>query len=220
MQQNTSSIDVQLDSSRKNQIQQNREKLRPIVDAVILCVRLNIPLRGHRDDSKHLLDDTLNPGNFNEILKYGSWCAHVPSINQDAPRNATYKSKTTQNQIIDICGEIITKQIVSKVKVAKYFSILADEATDCAKIEQMFLVIPFVDRSSNIREGFLGFVQCRLDLSGEALANTICNTLRELDVPLDFCRGQGYVGASNMAGRLSGAAARIKQIQEKAVYVH
>ena len=220
MQQNTSSIDVQLDSSRKNQIQQNREKLRPIVDAVILCVRLNIPLRGHRDDSKHLLDDTLNPGNFNEILMYGSWCAHVPSINQDAPRNATYKSKTTQNQIIDICGEIITKQIVSKVKVAKYFSILADAATDCAKIEQMSLVIRFVDRSSNIREGFLGFVQCRLGLSVEAIANTICNTLRELDVPLDFCRGQGYDGAGNMAGRLSGAAARIKQIQEKAVYVH
>ena len=84
----------------------------------------------------------------------------------------------------------------------------------------MSLVILFVDRSSKIREEFLGFVQCRPDLSGEAIANTICSTLRELDVPLDFFRGQGYDGACNIAGRLSGAAARIRQIQEKAVYVH
>ena len=59
-----------------------------------------------------------------------------------------------QHQIIDICGEIITKKIVSEVKEAKYSSIVGDEATDCANIEQI------VDRSSNICKEFLGFVQC------------------------------------------------------------
>ena len=63
----------------------------------------------------------------------------------------------------------------------------------------MSLVIRFVDRSSNIRKEFLGFVQWRLGLSGEAIANTICSTLRELDVPLDFSRGQGYDDTDNMA---------------------
>ena len=54
---------VQLDCIRKKQIQ-NRERLRSIVGAIILCGRQNIPLRGHWDDSKHLLDSSLNPGNL------------------------------------------------------------------------------------------------------------------------------------------------------------
>ena len=64
MQQKATSIDVQLDSIWKKQIQKNRERLRSIVDAIILCGRQNIPLRGHRDDSKYLLDSSLNPENF------------------------------------------------------------------------------------------------------------------------------------------------------------
>lgn len=37
---------------------------------------------------------------------------------------------------------------------------------------------------------------------------------------MEFCHGQGYDGAGNMAGRVSGAAARIQRISEKAIYVH
>ena len=67
------------------------------------------------------------------------------------PRNATYRSKTTKNDIIAICGELITEQIVNEVKEAKFFAILADEATDCSNVEQMSLVIRYVDRNCSIR---------------------------------------------------------------------
>ena len=85
----------------------------------------------------------------------------------------------------------------------------------------MSLVVRFVNKTFSIREEFLGFVPCKLGLSGEAVAQTILNTLHELDLPIDDCRGQGgYDGAGNMAGKLSGAAARITAHQEKAIYVH
>lgn len=213
MEQKSTPIDVQLDSLRRKKIQENREKLRPIVDAIILCGRQNIAFRGHRDDSKYLDCDDVNAGNFLEILKYGSKCANIPlqEFLHKGPRNATYRSKTTQNQLIEICGELVTSKIVAEVKLAKLFSILvlADEATDCANIEQMSLAVRFVDKDCLIREEFLGFVPCKLGLSGEAVANTILNSLHELDLPIDNCRGQGYDRAGNMAGRLSRAAARI-----------
>ncbi|XP_046862828.1 52 kDa repressor of the inhibitor of the protein kinase-like [Xenia sp. Carnegie-2017] len=88
---------------------------------------------------------------------------------------------------------MLSSRIVEEVKHAKYFSILMDEATDCANIEQMSLVIRFVDKQFLIREDFLGFIPCTEGLSGE-----------------------GYDGAGNMAGKYSGAA-RIMAIQEKAV---
>ena len=122
------------------------------MDAIILCCWQNIPLRGHRDDSRHLLDSSLNPGNFREILKYGARCANISLDDylNSAPKNATHRSKTTQNELIDICGELLTSKIVSEVKAAKFFSILADEATDCANIELMSLVVRFVGKTSTI----------------------------------------------------------------------
>ena len=222
MEQRSVPIDCQLNSIRHDQIKKNRERLRPIVDAILLCGRQNIALRGHRDDSKFIEQANVNTGNFQEILKYGARCGNS-SLNDyldAAPRNATYRSKTTQNQLIEICGDMLSSRIVEEVKHAKYFSILMDEATDCANIEQMSLVIRFVDKQFLIREDFLGFIPCTEGLSGEAVANAILKHLKRLKLSIDYCRGQGYDGAGNMAGKYSGAAARIMAIQEKAVYVH
>ena len=136
------------------------------------------------------------------------------------PKNITYKSKTTQNEIIDICGDLLTKRITNEVRKAKYFSILADEAADCGNVEQLSLVIRFVDETHCIREQFLGFIPSKRGLSGDAIATTIKEFLREQNLEIDDCRGQGYDGAGNMAGRLSGAAARIQENYKKALYVH
>ena len=221
MEQKTTPIDVQLDRIKLKQIEENRKRLQPIVDTVILCGRQNIPLRGHRDNSKHAVEGSSNLGNFQEILKYGYRCANTANdeLHKMVPGNATY-TKTTQNQLIDICGEMLTEEIVAEIKDAKFFSILADEATDCSNIEQMSVVIRFVDRTLTIREEFLGFVPCELGLSGEAIADSIMKFVEKLGLNIEFCRGQGYDGAGNMAGRVSGAAARIQANNKNAIYAH
>ena len=115
---------------------------------------------------------------------------------------------------------MLTEEIVDEIKDAKFFSILADEASDCSNIEQMSVVIRFVDRTLTIREEFLGFFPCKLGLSGEAIANSIMKFVEKLGLNMEFCRGQGYDGAGNMAGRVSGAAARIHANNKNAIYVH
>ena len=168
------------------------------------------------------MEGTSNLGNFQEILKYGYSCSNTTNdeMQKMFPRNATYKSKTTQNQLIDVCGEMLTEEIVDEIKDAKFFSILADEVSDCSNIEQMSVVIRFVDRTLTIREEFLGFFPCKLGLSGEAIANSIMKFVEKLGLNMEFCRGQGYDGAGNMAGRVSGAAARIQANNKNAIYVH
>ena len=106
------------------------------------------------------------------------------------------------------------------IKEAKFFSVLADEATDCANMEQMAVVLRFVDNSLKIREEFMGFVSCKEGLSGETLSQNITNFLSSIGLRMEDCRGQGYNGAGNMAGKLSGFAARIQRSFEKALYVH
>ena len=62
-----------LDLSRKNEIEQNRAHLKPIIDTILICSRQNIALRGHRgelgciDPNK---EPAMNDGNFRALLRF------------------------------------------------------------------------------------------------------------------------------------------------------
>ena len=57
MQNKTTSVDLLMNTRKREQIAKNRQYLRPIVDLITLCGKQNIPLRGHRDDSRYYEDD-------------------------------------------------------------------------------------------------------------------------------------------------------------------
>ena len=138
----------------------------------------------------------------------------------NALRNMTYRSKTTQNEIIQCCGEYIRDTIINEIKEAKFFSVLADEACDVSNKEQMPLVLRFIDTNADIREDFIKFILCENGVSGKAIANSIITEIRELGLDMENCRGQRYDGAGNMAGKYQGAAARIRREYELSIYVH
>ena len=217
------SIKMQCDSSIAKQVELNRKKLDPIVQAVILCGRQNIPLRGHRDDSSFYSDPNNNSGNLQAILTYLAMCGENRLFEdhiRNAKKSATYRSKTTQNEVIGICKRLVIKSIVREVKNAKFFSVLADEAADVSKVQQIALVIRFVDQLSEIRESFLGFFPCSEGLTGRAIAKQIVGAVSDVGLDMSLCRGQGYDGAGNMAGKLNGASAIIRNEFPKALYVH
>jgi hypothetical protein len=84
----------------------------------------------------------------------------------------------------------------------------------------MAMVLRFVDKHFKVREEFLGFIPCLKGLTGEALSAEIKNFIQSVGLRMEECRGQGYDGAGNMAGKFSGVGARILRSYEKAVYVH
>ena len=223
MENEVESIDIQLNNKVSEQVRQNRDNLKSIVAAIVFCGRQNIALRGHRDDSASLQNDANNPGNLQALLGFLSEHGNNVSFRgflASAPRNASYRSKTTQNELVLICGNSIRDTLVKEIKEAKFFAVLADEAADISNIEQMALVLRFVDRACNIREEFLGFIHCSEGLSGEAISETILAAVKDSGLEIELCRGQGYDGAGNMAGKCSGAAVRIQRAYPKAMYVH
>ena len=48
----------------------NAKIFESIVKTVLLCGRQKVALRGHRDDSRHIEDDTSNVGNFQALLDF------------------------------------------------------------------------------------------------------------------------------------------------------
>ena len=75
--------------------------------------------------------------------------------------NATYTSTTIQNELTEICGDIIRDKILAKVRQARYF-VIADEATDISNNEQLSISIRYIDdgKSSKANEVFVAFHEC------------------------------------------------------------
>ena len=136
-------------STHKENIKKAREAITPIADTLRLCRHQNIPLRGHKDSTKNHPEvgksGLTNSGNFVELLMYRfrGGDKTLGSHLQNAPRNAKYTSPDVQNELIECYRDLIVEQLVGKVKQSRYYSILADEATDCSMKEQLALIFSF-----------------------------------------------------------------------------
>ena len=63
-------VDQALDVQSQSQISKNREVVKSIGKSIHFLAKQNLPLQGHRDDSQHLNDKAVNPGNFQELLQF------------------------------------------------------------------------------------------------------------------------------------------------------
>ena len=55
-------------------------------------------------------------------------------------KNASYISKTSQNELVYCCGKFMKDTLIKDINESTFFSVLADEASDCSNQEQLSFV--------------------------------------------------------------------------------
>ncbi|XP_044164603.1 52 kDa repressor of the inhibitor of the protein kinase-like [Acropora millepora] len=217
MKQEVVPVDQQLKTILQQQIAKNRTIMAPWFKTVLFCGCNNIVFRGSRD--KDPSNESLK-GNFQALLYFRVESGVLQEHFETASRNATYVSKTIQNEMITTAGKYIKDQLSVEIRASKYFSLIADEATDVSNKENLSLVIRFVDSTQTIREEFVGIHLREEGTSARAIKNVITNAVADLGLNMKDCHGQCYDGAGNMAVRLNGASTLIKEDYNKAIYFH
>ena len=202
----------------------NRKKLVSIIQTIILCGQQNIPFRGHRDSLVNIENDpTGRHGNFWALLQFRINAGDEVLKNHlaTAAGNVMYTSPDIQNQLISVLGDYVRNKIICRVKEAKFFTVVADEVTDCSNKEQLGTVLRYVNSSDNlIREDLVTFVECDTGVTGRAIANKLLTFITSSGVDPKMLRGQSYDGAGNMSGKTNGAAAIISSSNPLALYLH
>jgi hypothetical protein len=194
----------------------NLAVLETIVKIVLLCSRHNLALRGHRDDSQYTNDKNINTGNVSALLRYrvDGGDELLQEHFNNAPSNATYISKTTQNEVISIIGDSIQRSIVNDCNEAGgWFSLSADEVRDTANNEQLAVTLRYVDKEKNIKENFLSFRDVSADTSGESLSKELLTFVDEAGLDRMKMHSQCYDGA----GKVKGLGPRIQKQLPKAL---
>ena len=182
----------------------------------VLCARQGIPLRGHDESST-----SSNKGNYVEILELiASVMPELGCQFRSLPNNAKYTSKVVQNDLLKAAADVVLKQITDEIKDAEGFAVIADEARDVSKKEQLSLCLRYVNKQLEVNERFVGFSDL-CDLDAKALAEKIVARLQVLGLNIKQCVAQCYDGASVKSGQVSGVQQRLREIVGNGcVYIH
>ena len=204
-------INSRLSSEAQKRMENNEKVIESLFKVVLLCGKQGLAFRGHRDDHVNWAeleeDSSLNQGNFIELVHFWAETDHVLSSRlQNSPANARYMSKTIQNDLIEVIGKCIRKDIIEEVKRSKYYTVIADEVTDASNKEQLSIVLHYV-QVDVVKKVFVGLIYVER-ITGESLANAI---LKWLETAASDMRGQCYDGASNMSGARSGCRSIVQQ---------
>ena len=121
-------------------------------------------------------------------------------------RNATYTSKTMQNELLSCIKDYIQSQVVADINNqirGPYYGISADEVTDCSNWEQLGIVLRYVKDSVAV-EKLIEYVKCH-NINGNTITKLIIDTVTNVGLKNSLCRSQTYDGAGNMSGKQKGA---------------
>ena len=120
-------------------------------------------MRGNDDSGKiDLTKQEVGEENFGRLLRYRAVQCGDANLEEQlisAPRNTGYTSGDIQNQIIECVGAELRQTVVSCVKTAKFYVIMADETTDITATEQLSLCLRYYNHDlKKVCENFVCFL--------------------------------------------------------------
>ena len=152
-------VDLALTNESQQLVTRNRTVLTSIIKCLEYCGRQGIALRGHRDDST---SDDINKGKFRALIDFRIESGDVilkDFLEKNSAKNATYLSKTSQNDLLDCIGEFILTKIITEVKANQFFGLEADEVTDTSGWEQLGLALRYVKNNEPV-ERVVNYIAC------------------------------------------------------------
>ena len=197
------------------QLEKNRYYVKAIAEVVKFLATNELGFRGTQETA-----DGENRGLFLNLLEYTiSKDAVLRSIVPTIPANAKYTSPEIQNEIIDIMVQMVLEDIVSEVNAAPCFTIKCDETRDSVGIENMSIVVRYVN-GGRVKEEFIGLTALA-QFDAQYMCDIILNRLAEIGLDSSKIISQCYDGAAVMCGRLGGVQALLQDKLKKCIpYVH
>lgn len=211
-------IDKHLTAQLDEEISYWKKVLIRVVETVKALASRGLPFRGH--DEKF---GSLHNGNYmmalELIAQFDPFLAeHISRYSNPGRGQTSYLSSTICEEFIGLIAEKVTETILEEIKSAKYFSIIVDSTPDITHVDQLVIVVRYVQDDGSPVERFLKFMP-NTGHKAVDMANAITSTLTELGIDIRNCRGQSYDNASNMSGVYNGLQAQIKKITPQAEYI-
>ena len=209
-----SSLQIQFD----NEVKYWRNVLKRVVHVITFLSERGLAFRGDNE-----IFGSQHNGNYLGILELISnfdpfLSDHIARFGNAGSGTPSYLSSTICEEIVQLMGKKVLHVILEDIRKAKYFSISIDSTPDLAKIDQLTIIIRFVDLNGTPVERFLSFIPITSH-TGRSLADVVLLFCEEHSIDFSNCRGQSYDNASNMSGIYKGVQTLLSSENPHAIYI-
>lgn len=167
----------------------------------------------HFNAEKNYFRSEKNEGNFIGILKL--LAEHLKNCEENAQNGhqnyITFMSKTFIHNALCVVRNFMLRKIVSEIHDSGgQFGIMMDGSQDISCKEQISIVVRYVDKSNNIMERTICFINASKSTSGAALYESLRTSLSNLGLSTYNAVGCSFDGASNMSSKNVGVQSRLQ----------
>lgn len=197
----------QLSSSKLLNMKIATKCLSIIFSSLQFLSRQGVSIRSHDEDSS----------NFNQLIKLR--IKDFPELSPWFNKKYTWRSHDIQNEILEMFSHYILRNIFKVIRQNEFFALLVDETADINQIEQLCICIRTVGDDLVVHEYFVG-LHSMDNCDAQSIFDVVKDVVLRICTNFKNCRAQCYDGAATMSGRKTGLAARICDIEPRALSTH
>ena len=210
-------IDKELALQAQDQISYWRTLLKRVVSVIKFACSRGLALRGD--------DETIGSvrnGNYLGLLELlseydGFLNKHMLHHTNRGSGHTNYLSSTICEELVQQMGQHVMNEIVSRIKVSRYYAISLDSTTDESHVDQLTLVFRYMEKAEPV-ERFLKFMPNQGHKAQDML-DGLLNFLTSHMIDIRQCRGQSYDNASAMSGKYNGLQAKVTELNPLAAWI-
>ena len=205
----TSDVGEMLSSQLAKERLERRKYLLKLLSNARFLSRQGLALRGDGDGSD---------SNFMRLIYLRSEddAKLVDWIKQKTDK---YTSGDMQNEMVKVMALRVLREIAGRLQSASFFTVMADETTDAANVEQVVICLRWVSEKFEVLEEFVGLYKVA-STGAEIIYAAITDVLLLLNLAVSKVRGQCYNGAATMSGAKSGVVTRLCAAEPQAIFTH
>lgn len=183
---------------------QNRKLINVLLDCCRYLSRQALAFRG--------TDNDVN-GNFRQLVNLLTWW--TPFLKnwfaaaRSRPYHVTYLSAKSQNEFIGILAHETRKISTDQIRSSGVYAVMGDTAPDVGHVDQISLIIRYVDEQFQIQERLLKISKID-DKTGDSFAQKV-KMLDDLQLPRGNVRFQCDDTTASMSGAYNGALAKFSE---------
>ena len=205
----TKDIGELLSAQHAEQKLEARKMLHLTLSSIRFLARQGLALRGHGSgDSSNLIQlIRLRGEDSTSVLQW----LEKSAKKHTAPEN--------QNEMLELMAHCVLRSVLDDVRGSPFLAVMVDETADCSNVEQMTVFIRWVADDFTVSEEFLGLHSMSV-IDAESIVKAILDVFVQLSLPIHKVRGQCYDGCATMAGKKAGVAARMSELEPRALFTH
>jgi len=142
---------------------------------------------------------------------------HIKKHTSRGSGHTNYLSSTICEELVRLMGNQVLNEIISRIKLSKYYSVSLDSTTDEGHVDQLTLIFRYMEHDTPV-ERFVKFLPNQ-GHKAEEMFQGLMKFLEDHDIDIQNCRGQSYDNASAMSGRYNGLQAKVLAKNHHAVWI-